>query len=90
MDTTYCLFASISEEVLDYNSCIRYEALDIEYKTECVLIKADEESEAVRIFQGSDIYVQFCFRHEGCVYTFVKADGDASFHRADLNPSATV
>lgn len=86
MENKYTLFASILENPFDCNSCIRYEALDIEYKTIFVQIIANEKDEAIRIFQDSKIYREFCerqnIRHIEHVHTFIKGESDSDFHRA--------
>ena len=84
MDKKYMLFASFLEDALDYNSCIRYKALDIEYQTPIEVITANDEQEAINIFQKSRIYEQFCeeqrIRHQENVFTYIKREDAPIFH----------
>ena len=84
MDKEFMLFASILEDALDYNSCIRYKALDIEYQTSIEVITANDEQEAISIFHNSRIYEQFCeeqrIRHRENVFTYIKEEDAPIFH----------
>ena len=83
MHKKFMLFASILEDALDYNSCIRYKALDIDYQTPIEEITAKEEQEAISIFQNSRIYEQFCeeqrIRHHENVFTYIKEENAPIF-----------
>lgn len=87
MDNNFILFASTLKDALNYNSCIRYEALDIEYMTSPVSIMANTENEAISSFHKSNIYEEFCerqrIRHNEYVYTYIKEEKDAFFHRVN-------
>lgn len=87
---TYTLFASLLDDLNDFNRITYYKARDIECCSEGFTIEAEEETEAVKAFQESSIYEQFSINHASqWVYTFVKAKGDKLYHRADLSPAAT-
>lgn len=77
---TYYFIASIQENANCYNT--GYAALDIEYKTEEVPIVANNEPEAIKAFQESTLFFEFANKHVNTtVNTFIKAEGDTSYHR---------
>ena len=81
----YTLFASILEDWYDEESKRRYDALDIEYYSEPYSITTNDIGAAIKAFQKSSEYVEFSERHINVwVYTYIIAEGDTIFQRADL------
>ena len=83
----FTLFASILEDWNDEKSKCRYDALDIEYKSKPYSITTNDMGAAIKAFQKSSDYDEFSERHMNTwVYTYIKAEGDTLFQRADLLP----
>lgn len=85
----FTLFASILEDWNDEKRRFDCEARDIDYCSKSYPITANNVSDAIEAFQKLSDYYDFSVKHiNTTVYTYVKAEGDTVYQRADKIPFA--
>ncbi len=86
---TFTLFASILDDLNDYNRITYYKALEIEYCSAPFVFKAHDEIEACEAFYNSSEFQAFVSKHTNC-NVFVLPEGETIYHRvSDANRAST-